>query len=125
MQITIPTLSAKQLILILCTVLLALRLAGPPAVTAQRAAAPPMAQVGPGAPLPVYVVNEEAPLLPEGFVPGSSWKFTTWTIPSTLSFTATVDKVSGGWAYLKLPSEAAGKSKWYFIPEMPGVWEPQ
>jgi hypothetical protein len=125
MQITIPTLAAKQCILLLCTVLIAVRLGGPQPVTAQRAAAPPLAQVGPGTPLPVYVVNEEPPLLPEGFVPGTLWTFTTWTIPSTLSFTATVEKVSGGWARLKLQTEASGKSKWYFIPEMPGVWEPQ
>jgi hypothetical protein len=96
----------------------------PDKIHAQRAA-PPVAQVGPSSPLPVYVVNENPPVLPEGFTPGSSWKFTTWTLPSTLTFTATVQKVSGGWALLTTSGSSAESPKWYFIPQMPGVWEQQ
>lgn len=82
-----------------------------------------MAQVGPGSPLPVYVVNDVPPVLPAGFTAGTSWKFTTWTIPSTLTFTATVEKTQGGWAFLTLATD--GSSRWYYIPYMPGAWEPQ
>src|ERR1019366_3816535 len=98
----------------------------PGKIHAQRNSTPAsMAQVGAAAPLPVYVVNDAPPLLPEGFVPGSSWKFTTWTVPSTLTFTATVQKTEGGWAALTLSTDPATASKWYYIPQMPGVWEIQ
>lgn len=78
-----------------------------------------------GTPLPVYVVNEPPPVLPDGFVPGSAWKFTTWTVPSTLTFTATVQKTQGGWAYLTINTDTPASSKWYYVPYMPGAWEPQ
>src|SRR4051812_16007380 len=114
MQINIPTPSPKHVVLIACAALLLAWLAGPQSIRAQRAA-PAVAQVGPAAPLPVYVLNEQPQLLPDGFVPGTQWKFTTWTIPSTLTFTATVDKVAGGWAYLTVQTQAT-KPRWYFIP---------
>jgi hypothetical protein len=91
----------------------------------QRNPAGNVAQVGPGSPLPVYVVNEPEPRLPSGFVPGSSWKFTTWTLPSTLTFTATVQSTEGGWAQLSLTTEGQTRSGWYYIPYMPGTWEQQ
>ena len=98
----------------------------PGKIHAQRNSPPAsLAQVGVSAPLPVYVVNDPPSLLPEGFVPGSSWKFTTWTVPSTLTFTATVQKTEGGWAELTLSTDPPTTSKWYFIPQMPGVWETQ
>ena len=121
MQINIPMLSLKQVLLIVSAVLLVAGLAGTQTIRAQRSV-PPVALVGPGSPLPVYAVNEPPDLLPEGFVPGSSWKFTTWTMPSMLTFSAKVEKVAGGWAYLTVQSETP-KPRWYFIPEMPGTWE--
>src|SRR5580658_4655421 len=118
--------SVRQLPLMLLAVLLLSVLLRPGKIQAQRNAPPTaVAQVGVGSPLPVYVVNDPPSLLPEGFVPGSSWKFTTWTLPSTLSFTATVQKTEGGWAALTLNTDPPTTSKWYFIPQMPGVWEPQ
>ena len=114
------------LVALAATVLLAGVLLRPAKIQAQRNSPPPaLAQVGPAAPLPVYVVNEPPALLPEGFVPGSSWRFTTWTTPSTLTFTATVQKTEGGWAALTLSTDPPAMSKWYFIPQMPGVWERQ
>jgi hypothetical protein len=92
---------------------------------AQQKAPPAAANVGVTSPLAVYMTNEPPGLLPEGFEPGTSWKFTTWTIPSSLTFTATVQKTQGGWAYLTVKSDAPATSRWYFIPEMPGAWEPQ
>ena len=89
-------------------------------VNGQRPPIPAVAQVGAGNPLPVYVVNDLQPALPVGFIPGSSWKFTTWTQPSTLTFTATVQKTEGGWAFLALNGDAA-TSRWYYIPQMPGA----
>ena len=95
-------------------------------VLAQRNNPPAsLAQVGAGTPLPVYVTNEPELRLPDGFVPGSVWKFTTWTVPSTLTFTATVQETGGGWAKLNLSTDPATTSKWYYIPFMPGVWEKQ
>jgi hypothetical protein len=42
----------------------------------------PVAQIGAGSPLPVYVTNPMQQIsLPEGFVQGSQWRFTTWTVP--------------------------------------------
>jgi hypothetical protein len=84
-----------------------------------------VAQVGLGSPLPVYVVNDSRPVLPDGFTPGTSWKFTTWTTPSTLTFTATVQKTEGGWALLVLSTDPAKTPQWYYVPFMPGAWEPQ
>jgi hypothetical protein len=119
--------STQQIVLIVFVVLLISLLLKPEKTHAQPAApAPPaMAQVGPGSPLPVYVVNAMPPVLPEGFTPGTSWKFTTWTIPSTLTFTATVQKTEGGWAFLTINADPPASSRWYFIPQMPGAWEPQ
>jgi hypothetical protein len=124
MKIAIPALSVKQVVPVLCVVLIMASLVRPKAIRAQRAAAPQVAQVGPGAPLPVYVVNDPAASLPDGFVPGTSWKFTTWTTPSSLTFSATVEKIAGGWAFLTLQTEPAPKPRWYYVPEMPGSWEP-
>ena len=128
MRSIISKLSARQLPLMLLAV--AALLIGvflrPGKVQAQRNSPPAsLAQVGVSAPLPVYVVNDPPSLLPEGFVPGSSWKFTTWTVPSTLTFTAMVLKTEGGWAQLTLSTDPPTASKWYFIPQMPGVWEVQ
>jgi hypothetical protein len=128
MRSTISKLSARQLPLVLlaAAALLIGVLLRPGRIHAQRNSVPAsLAQVGVGSPLPVYVVNDLPPLLPEGFVPGSTWKFTTWTLPSTLTFTATVQKTEGGWAALTLSTDPPTTSKWYFIPQMPGVWEVQ
>jgi hypothetical protein len=116
--------SVRQLPLLLFAVLLLSVLLQPGKIHAQRNSTPAVAQVGPGSPLPVFVVNDLPPALPDGFVPGSSWKFTTWTVPSTLSFTATVRQTEGGWALLTLSTDSA-TSRWYFIPQMPGAWEMQ
>ena len=70
------------------------------------------------------IAETGCPALPEGFVPGTSWKFTTWTLPSSLTFTATVQKTDGGWAYLTVNADPTS-SRWYYIPQMPGAWEPQ
>jgi hypothetical protein len=94
----------------------------PGQIHAQRAV-PAVAQVGAGSPLPVYVVNDPTEL-PEGFTPGTSWRFTTWTTPSTLTFTATVQRTEGGWALLALNGDSS-TSRWYYIPHMPGAWQSQ
>lgn len=124
MRLTIRNVFTPQIVLIVSAAVLLLLLVKPGKVQAQKSA-PPLALVGPAAPLPVYVVNEPPPVLPEGFVPGSSWKFTTWTIPSTLTFTATVQKTEGGWAYLTVNTDTPASTKWYYVPQMPGAWEPQ
>ena len=93
---------------------------------AQRANAPfpqQVAQIGPGSPLPVYVVNE--PSIPDDFVPGSTWRFSTWTVPNSMSWLARVEKVSGSWAYLTVQESEQTSSGWYFIPQMPGRWQKQ
>lgn len=100
-------------------------LLNPAKTHAQQKGPAATAEVGVGSPLPVYVVNEPVARLPTGFAPGTSWKFTTWTIPSTLSFTATVQRVDGGWAYLTINTESPAATRWYYIPMMPGAWEPQ
>lgn len=123
MRLNITKLSARRASLISLSLLLICVLFGTGKMRAQRATAPAVAQVGPGSPLPVFVVNDPPVALPEGFVPGSSWRFTTWTTPSTLTFTATVQKTEGGWALLKLASDA--KPHWYFVPQMPGAWDQQ
>jgi hypothetical protein len=124
MRSIISKLSIRQLPLILLAVLFLSLLLRPEKINAQRNPAPAVAQVGAGSPLPVYVVNDN-PVLPDGFVPGSSWKFTTWTIPSTLSFTATVKQTEGGWALLNLSTDSPTTSRWYFVPQMPGAWQMQ
>jgi hypothetical protein len=124
MRLTIPKLSGQQVLLIVFAVLLIALLLKPEKMRAQPKTVPAVAEVGVGSPLPVYVVNDPPPALPDGFVPGTAWKFTTWTVPSTITFTATVQKTEGGWAYLSLSTDA-GSSRWYYIPQMPGAWEPQ
>lgn len=114
-----------QVLLITSAALLTALLLNPVKTRAQQKGPPAAAEVGIGTPLPVYVVNEPVPQVPAGFVPGSSWKFTTWTIPSTLTFTATVERVEGGWAYLMVSSDTPASTRWYYIPQMPGAWEPQ
>jgi len=123
MRLTLPKFSAQQMVLILLAAVLLAVLLKPGKIDAQRSPAFPVAQVGPASPLPVYVVNDFPPTLPDGFVPGTSWKFTTWTLPSTLTFTATVQKTEGGWAFLTVST--ATTPRWYYIPQMPGAWEPQ
>jgi hypothetical protein len=125
MRSVLRKLSTWQATLILLAVVLIAVLLRPGQIQAQRGPAPAVAQVGVGSPLPVYVVNDPEPALPVGFIPGSSWKFTTWTTPSTLTFTATVQKTEGGWAFLALSGDAATTPKWYYVPHMPGAWEPQ
>jgi len=125
MRSIIQKISVRQLPLLLLAVLLLSVLLRPGKIHAQRNSPPAVAQVGPGSPLPVFVVNDLPPVLPDGFIPGSSWKFTTWTVPSTLSFTATVKQTEGGWALLTLSTDPPATSRWYFIPQMPGAWEMQ
>jgi hypothetical protein len=102
---------------------LAVWLIRPGNVHAQRDSPAAVALVGAAAPLPVFVMNGLAPGLPEGFVAGTSWRFTTWTVPSNLSFVVTVQKTLGGWAFLK--TSADEKPRWYYVPQMPGSWEQQ
>ena len=85
------------------------------------------AQIGSNSPLPVYVTNpRDAVMLPEGFVPGSRWRFTTWTTPSVLTWTATVNRTSGAWANLTTVAENQSRTtRWYYVPAMPGSWEPE
>jgi len=91
---------------------------------AQRTQAQSTAQIGTSSPLPVFVTN--TPPLPEGFAAGSRWRFTTWTTPSVLTWTATVNKTSGPWAHLTVRSDDGGtNSRWYYVPAMPGSWEQQ
>jgi hypothetical protein len=82
-----------------------------------------VAQVGPGSPFPVYVVNE--PSMPDDFIPGSTWQFTTWTVPNAMTWTAHVEKVSGSWAYLTVQTNAQSTSGWYYLPRMDGFWQKQ
>jgi hypothetical protein len=124
MRLTTTKFSASKIGLTLFAVLCAVALFKPGLIQAQRNP-PPTASVGSGSPLPVYMVNDPAPLVPEGFLPGSTWKFTTWTTPNMLTFTATVQKVEGGWAYLAVTSDNATASRWYYLPLMPGAWEMQ
>ena len=94
----------------------------------QRASGQTPAQIGAHAPLPVYVTNPALATmsLPEGFVPGSRWKFTTWTMPSVITWTATVTTTSGAWANLTITTEdRVTTTRWYFVPNMPGSWERQ
>jgi hypothetical protein len=85
------------------------------------------AQIGTNSPLPVFVTNPQAATaLPDGFVAGSRWKFITWTTPSVLTWTATVTKTAGGWANLRVSAEDGTTTmRWYYVPAMPGSWEPQ
>lgn len=116
---------APQVLLIASVAVLLTLMLNPQKTRAQQKGPAAAAEIGVGTPLPVYVVNEPQPRLPDGFVPGSSWKFTTWTVPSTLTFTATVQKIDGGWAYLTVNTDTPASSRWYYVPFMPGAWEPQ
>jgi hypothetical protein len=93
----------------------------------ERVLAQSHAQIGTNSPLPVYVTNPPGQAtLPEGFVPRSRWKFTTWTMPSVLTWTAVVNRTSGPWANLTLTNDdGTTATRWYYIPAMPGSWEPQ
>jgi len=90
---------------------------------ANTTASQQVAQVGPGYPLPVYVVNEAA--MPDDFVAGSTWRFSTWTVPNTMTWVARVDKVEGSWALLNVQENEQSASGWYYIPQMPGRWTKQ
>jgi hypothetical protein len=82
------------------------------------------AQIGTNTPLPVYVTNPPGEmLLPEGFVSGSQWRFTTWTTPSVITWTARVNQTSGPWANLTITGEDRSTTRWYYVPAMPGSWE--
>jgi hypothetical protein len=83
------------------------------------------AQIGTNSPLPVLVTNPVSTVsLPEGFVQGSQWRFTTWTLPSVITWTADVNKVSGAWANLTITTDSGKSTRWYYLPAMPGSWEP-
>jgi hypothetical protein len=88
---------------------------------AQRGGSQQMATVGMTTPLPVYVMNE--PSMPEDFVAGSTWQFTTWTVPNSMTWSARVEKVSGGWALLSVQAAGQSVTGWYYVPQMPGRWE--
>lgn len=122
------TLSPRHVLLtvsVISAVALGAVLITPGKIHAQQKAPPAAASVGVANPLPVYMVNEPPGVLPDGFEPGTSWKFTTWTVPSSLTFTATVQKTEGGWAYLTVKNDQPASTRWYYIPMMPGAWEPQ
>ncbi len=93
----------------------------------ERAHAQATAQIGAGSPLPVFVTNpSESVVLPDGFVPGSRWRFTTWTAPNAFTWVATVNKISGAWASLTVTAEDSSRhTQWYYIPGLPGSWERQ
>ena len=126
MNIPIPvSIQSKQrAALFFLAIVAAAFLVRPGAVRAQKSA-PVLAQVGASTPLPVYVVNDVPPALPSGFVPGTSWKFSSWTVPSSLTFMVSVQKTEGGWAQLTLSTDPQAAPKWYFVPQMPGAWEQQ
>jgi hypothetical protein len=93
-------------------------------VKSVRAQAP--VQIGANAPLPVFITNPVGPeSLPTGFAPNTRWRFTTWTLPSVLTWTATVNQTSGPWANLTIEAEGVTSTRWYYVPNMPGSWEPQ
>jgi hypothetical protein len=90
----------------------------------QRGQSQSPAQIGTSSPLPVFVTN--TPPLPEEFVQGSRWRFTTLTVPTVLTWTATVNSTSGPWAQLTVRTENGQVSTgWYYIPGMSGSWEKQ
>jgi hypothetical protein len=91
-----------------------------------HAQGPVPAQIGMTAPLPVYVTNGSSERLPEGFVQGTRWRFTTWTMPSVISWSASVNRTTGAWANLTVtPDNGPSTTRWYYIPAMPGSWERQ
>jgi hypothetical protein len=84
-------------------------------------------QIGANSPLPVFVTNPLSDrFLPEGFVQGSRWRFTTWTVPSVITWVGTVNRTSGAWANLTITAEGRpGTTIWVYVPNMPGSWERQ
>jgi hypothetical protein len=118
---TIDTSLTRQSKMVLA--LLALGLLGV-ILQAQRGQAQATAQIGNTSPLPVFVTN--TPPLPEGFTAGSRWRFITWTVPSVITWVATVNSTSGPWAHLTVRTEDGNtSSRWYYVPAMPGSWEKQ
>jgi hypothetical protein len=96
--------------------------------TAQTYSSQPQstAQIGQSTPLPVFVTNEGNSLLPEGFIPGSHWRFTSWSAPSTTSWIGTVQATTGPWANLTIRTQdGTTTTRWYNVPAMPGGWEKQ
>jgi hypothetical protein len=84
------------------------------------------AQIGQSSPLPVFITNEGYCLLPEGFVPGSRWRFTSWSAPSSLSWIGTVQPTTGPWVNLTIQThDGTTTTRWYNVPAMPGGWEKQ
>ena len=84
------------------------------------------ATVALNAPLPVFVNNSRYQrVLPTGFQPGSRWRFTTWTAPSQIDWVGQIERVSGPWAYIRVTLNGNTTGRWYYIPAMPGSWEPQ
>ena len=122
MNLPNPRLPRPRLLLIIGAALVAI-LAVYGAQRSNTPSAQQVAQGGVGSPLPVYVVNE--PSIPDDFVPGSTWRFTTWTVPNSMTFSARVDKVSGSWAYLTVQESEQSTSGWYYLPQMPGLWQKQ
>lgn len=79
--------------------------------------------LGKDSPLAVFVTNA-SDRLPEDFVRGSRWRFTTWTVPTALTWTATVNATSGGWANLTITGDdRITTTRWYYVSAMPGSWE--
>lgn len=86
----------------------------------------PVAQIGHATPLPVFVTNDGYYLLPQGFVRGSRWRFTSWTSPSTTSWIGQVEATSGPWANLTIRAhDGTVTTRWYNVMAMPGGWEKQ
>jgi hypothetical protein len=98
--------------------------AGCVAAGVQHVKAQSQAQIGTNSPLPVFVTNPFATVaLPDGFVQGSQWRFTTWTVPSVITWTAAVNKTSGAWANLTITTDGGTSTRWYYVPAMPGSWD--
>jgi hypothetical protein len=86
----------------------------------------PTAQIAQSTPLPVFVTNQGHYLLPEGFVPGSRWRFTSWSGPSTISWIGAVQATSGPWANLTIQAnDGTTTTRWYNMMALPGGWEKQ
>lgn len=84
------------------------------------------ATVGVASPLPVFVTNPQGqPVLPTGFQPGTRWHFTTWTSPSQIDWDGDIERVSGPWAYIRVNINGNATARWYYVPAMPGSWDPR
>ena len=108
MSITINACPSNSWLVVVLVVLLFGVFLYPAHSQAQRAEAPTTAHIAASSPLPVFVTN--APSLPEGFVVGSKWRFTTWTTPSVITWSATVQSISGAWAQLVVSGEGGRTS---------------